>query len=99
MSADYDYLAERGENHRFQMFSKAGNDACEMAVQSIVEKVEAGQLTRRDLPQAVREACKAIEKAGHAEVSDTEPQGQFAWELTKRACQPQMWEELDRWEW
>ena len=94
----YDYMAERGVNHRFQMFSATGNDACANAVQEIVAQVEAGKLSRKDLPKAVSAACKKIEKR-HPEVYDTEPQGQFAYDLTKRVCQPQMWEELDRWEW
>jgi hypothetical protein len=93
-----DYLAERGVNYRYQMFSMAGNDACENAVQEIVAQVEAGKLSRKDLPQAVRKACNEIEKT-YPEVYDTEPQGQFAYDLTKRVCEPQMWIELDRWDW
>jgi hypothetical protein len=89
--------AERGPHARYEMFSRAGNDACEKLVVSLADRANAGTVTRKALAAEVRAAMEAVARK-HAEVFDTEPESQIAEEVTRRICGPQMWSGFSRWE-
>ncbi len=88
---------DRGPNERYQMFSREGNDMCEIEVAKIVAEAASGTLSRRTLRERVVRAHATICAAGHEEVYDTEPQYEIAHEINTRVCKPQMWLEFTRW--
>lgn len=87
---------DRGPNGRFQMFSRAGNDACASMIDSLVRDVAAGGITRLTLPREIRNRMKQIAAAGFDEVYDTEPEWAISDDVTKRICEPQMWQPVER---
>jgi hypothetical protein len=91
--------SDRGENSRFQMFSKEGNDALKSMCDTIILDAECGKISRKGLAHEILHHCDMVQDAGFPEVWDTEPQWAISDELTERLCKPQMWLPIIRGEW
>lgn len=90
---------DRGENSRFQMFSKEGNDAVKTMCDEIVRQGEAGQVTRIGLAREIECQMDLVEKAGYDEIYDTEPQWAISDEISERLCKQMKWLPISREEW
>lgn len=93
-----EWEAERGPNFRFSMYSRAGNDAVATAVDALVAKALAGEVTRRTLRREYDLLLKAVAKGGFREVYDTEPEWAVADDLNDRICKPLLWLAFSRWD-
>jgi hypothetical protein len=61
------------ENYDFEMFSPAGNKACQSLVKKVFRKIEGKtRLTEDDVYKHIREGIKKV-KEKHSEVYDSEP--------------------------
>lgn len=66
-------LDEKLQTREFEMFSKAGNNACRTLVRKVFRRIAGPRrLTQDDIIQMITEGCKKIHKS-HPEVYDTEP--------------------------
>lgn len=88
-------VAERGEHYRFQMYSRAGNDALASAIASVIEQIQAGYLTRRQLPTVLRRVRDNVASDGYEEVHDTEPEEAIVDEINHE-CERQGWQPITR---
>lgn len=68
-----DLVADRGEHAGFQMFTKAGNDACANMVLSVAQDVSNLGLQREAALILIKDGVKQV-GAIHPEVHDTEPE-------------------------
>ena len=76
-------LDEKLQTREFEMFSKAGNNACRALVRKVFRRIAGPRrLTQDDVTQMLSEGFKKIEKS-HREVYDTEP-GYHVQELVNR---------------
>lgn len=88
---------DRGPNDRYEMFTRAGNDALAAGVSALIGRMQRGEVTRPQLPAAVVALCDELEHT-HSEVWDTEPQWAISDEVTA-ACNELGWAPLSRWDW
>jgi polyhydroxyalkanoate synthesis regulator phasin len=66
------------ETYDFEMFSKAGNNACRSAVKKVVKKISGNKrITKEEITQYCSELIKGIANK-HGEVNDTEPEWHIA---------------------
>lgn len=88
--------SDRGENARFQMFSKEGNDAVAAMCDEIVRMGACGQVTRIGLGREIKHQMRAVAAAGYDEVYDTEPEWAIVDEINERLCGALMWLPITR---
>lgn len=84
---------DRGPNDRYQMYTRAGNDAVAEGVAVLVGAIRNGSLTRLQLPDAIETMREEVAK-DHGEVYDTEPRCSILDALDKE-CDAQGWKRLD----
>jgi len=80
----------------FAMYTPEGNRACWQAWHRIERAVEAGELKRIQLGDAIRTAREWVEEAGHSEVWDTEARVGFV-TLANRLCVNECWIGFNYW--
>jgi hypothetical protein len=103
--ADFDFNFgdddDRGDYANYQMYSKAGNDACEDAVAGIERAAKSmvsdNRFTRDLVIDWMRNAHQAL-RATHPEARDTEPSEEIAYQVNKRVCAPYGISPIDRFE-
>jgi hypothetical protein len=68
---------DRGPHHRWQTYSRRGNDLMEEMAQKLAADLRAGTVTRLALPDEITARMDALDKLEPAGYQDTEP----SWEL------------------
>lgn len=82
----------------FEMFSPAGEKACNSLLAKVFRKLEGSQrVFKEDIELMLTEGMKKISDK-HPEVYDTEPQANFAELVSKKAKEMGYGWEISRWE-
>lgn len=84
---------------RYSMFTDKANKAVAKAVDKLIARGLKGEFPRTALHDEIRTMMKALVKAGHGEVHDTEPEWDICDQVNTRLCGPMGWVETSRWEW
>jgi len=86
------------EIRNYQMFSKAGNKACESLVRKIEKKIfGTKRVTKEQIEEMIK---KGFEKIGqtHSEIGDSEPESDICFFINKALKQAGYAIEIDRFE-
>lgn len=67
---------ERGPNHRFQMYTREGNDAVALMVAGVVETAQKYALSLPAIKTLLHNEVAKVEKV-HPEIHDTEPRNEI----------------------
>lgn len=90
-------MTETGNLQRvFAMYTPEGNEACWQAWQEIALAVDAGEIKRTQLGDAIRTAREKVEEAGYSEVWDTEARVGFV-TLANVLCVDERWVGFNCW--
>jgi polyhydroxyalkanoate synthesis regulator phasin len=77
-------VLETLDTYYFEMFSKAGENACRSIVKKIIKKINGKKrVTQEEMTQYCSDLIKGV-AAKHSEINDTEPEWHIA-DLTNKA--------------
>jgi len=93
MSAQFDE-DDRGEHARYQMYTKAGNDAVHRMMVKVLTQAREGNWLPYTLKRMVRVGVQSVARV-HPEVHDTEPEWEIVDEVN-RFCDEQGFTHISR---